>query len=412
MADPPTQAAILVGGRGTRLGALTAATPKPLLPVGDRPFLDWLLHEVARHGIPRITLLAGFEAGQFAQYDGMRLKGGTVVEVLAEPEPLGTGGALRLFRDRLAPRFLLLNGDTLFDVNLLGLAQHHAPGALGTLALRPEVAGGRYDTIELGPDGRIRGFVRRQAGAATGRPINGGIYLLDRAILDHIPEGPVSLENDVFPGLAAQGLLCGARCDGGFIDIGVPEDFAAAQTRVPAMVRRPAAFLDRDGVLIEDTGYPHRPEAARWIPGAAAAVRALNDAGFFVFVITNQAGVARGLYPEAQVAEMHRWMAGEFARHGAHVDAFEYCPYHPEAPLPEYRRDSPRRKPKPGMIEDLAASWPVNRAGSFVVGDKDTDCQAAAAAGLPGHLFPGGDLLDFLQRHGRIQAGAAGRMTD
>ena len=94
------------------------------------------------------------------------------------------------------------------------------------------------------------------------------------------------------------------------------------------MAQRPAVFLDRDGALIEDTGWPHKPEDARWTEGADAAVKLLNDAGYYLFVVTHQAGVAKGFYPEAQVGAMHRWMAEEFARNGAH---FEYCPCHPKA---------------------------------------------------------------------------------
>jgi len=159
---------------------------------------------------------------------------------------------------------------------------------------------------------------------------------------------------------------------------------------------RPAAFLDRDGVLIEDTGYPHEPAAVRWVAGASEAVSRLNREGFFVFVVTNQSGVARGLYPEAQVGALHRWMAARLAEAGARVDAFEHCPHHPDAPLPAFRRDCRRRKPAPGMIEDLLRDWPVERAGSFLVGDKPSDLAAASAAGLPGHLFPGGNLAAFL----------------
>ncbi len=390
--EPVRQAAILVGGRGTRLGALTESLPKPMVPVDGRPFLDWLIEEVARHGIPRITLLAGYLGDQIAaRYDGAVLRGARI-EVLREPEPLGTAGALRLFADRLDPRFLLLNGDTRFDVNLLDLPLHLGDG-LGVLALRRTVPGARFGIVEL--DGsRITGFTPRPEGREG--PINGGIYLLDRRIIAEIGEGMVSLEADVFPRLAARGALRGVLYDGAFLDIGIPGDYEAAQAAIPAMARRPAAFLDRDGVLIEDTGWPHRPEEARWTPGAAAAVKRLNDAGFFVFVVTNQAGVARGFYPESQVGVMHRWIAEEFAAAGAHVDEFAYCPNHPEAVVEAYRLDCRRRKPKPGMILDLMATWPVVREGSFLIGDRETDLAAAAAAGIPGHLFPGGDLSVFL----------------
>ena len=393
MAEPPRQAAILVGGRGTRLGSLTDAIPKPMVEVAGRPFLDWLVEEVARFGIPRLTLLAGYLGHSIAErYDGQRVRDSRI-EVLIEPEPLGTAGGLRLFADRLEERFLLLNGDTRFDVNLLDLPRH-AGEAIATLALRRTAPGARYGTVEVEAGGRITGFAARAPDRRG--PINGGIYLLRRAILDQIGPGAVSMEAEIFPRLAAAGSLRGALYDGAFLDIGIPEDLAAAQTVIPAMARRPAVFLDRDGVLIEDTGWPHRPEEVRWIPGAAAAVKRLNDAGYFVFVVTTQAGVAKGFFPESQVGVMHRWMAGELARDGAHVDAFEYSPNHPEAKIAAYRLDCPRRKPRPGMITDLCASWPVDTARSFLVGDKDSDIDAARAAGLPGHLFPGGDLDRFV----------------
>jgi D-glycero-D-manno-heptose 1,7-bisphosphate phosphatase len=159
---------------------------------------------------------------------------------------------------------------------------------------------------------------------------------------------------------------------------------------------KPAAFLDRDGVLNHDDGYIGTRERIRWMPGAAAAIRALNDAGYFVFVISNQSGVARGLFSEDDVRALHDWMRGELLRDGSRIDDVRFCPHHPQGSVAGYIDDCNWRKPKPGMLRDLMAHWPVRRDGSFVIGDKPSDIAAAEAAGLPGFLFAGGNVSAFV----------------
>ena len=157
--------------------------------------------------------------------------------------------------------------------------------------------------------------------------------------------------------------------------------------RAAAAKRQPAAFLDRDGVLNVDHGYAHRIEQLEWVEGAIEAVRLLNRAAYLVLVVTNQSGIARGLYDQASVESFHAHMQQALAAHGAHIDAFYYCPHHPEGTIKSLAVRCSCRKPGTGLLEQAASQWPIELGASFLIGDKDDDMAAAATFNIRGIKF-------------------------
>jgi D-glycero-D-manno-heptose 1,7-bisphosphate phosphatase len=371
---------------------------------GDRPFLAWLLRELCRFGFEEVLLLTGYR-GDIVEAALPTLNAALprrlALRCLREEQPAGTGGALFHARGDLDDRFLLCNGDSWVDFNLSRLLANAARGpddAIGHMALRRVADTSRYGVVQL-VGSRVSAFRERPPAiaSASAEPglINAGLYVFDRRVLDDVT--PVcSLERDVMPALAARGVLHATLADGYFIDIGIPQDLARAQQELPARLRRRALFLDRDGVINIDHGWVGTRERFSFMPGALAAIRAASDAGWHVFIVTNQSGIARGHYDEQAFAALTDWMTDQIRAAGGTIDDVRYCPTHPQAPLPAYRRESDWRKPAPGMLLDLMAHWELDADRCLLIGDQPTDIAAAAAAGVVGHLFPGGDLAAFV----------------
>lgn len=165
---------------------------------------------------------------------------------------------------------------------------------------------------------------------------------------------------------------------------------------------RRALFLDRDGVVNIDTGHPHRREDITFIEGIFDVCRLAKMKNYLLIVITNQAGIGRGMYGEEDFHALMQWMGERFAREGCAWDAYYFCPHHPEHGIGAYKTVCDCRKPKPGMLTRAAEEWAIDLGGSLLVGDRETDRDAAASAGI-GHFFmaegekPLSRTLEFLQ---------------
>ena len=380
-----TQAVFLLGGEVAGPCGAQRRTSEVLRKVGGVPFIRRLLDEVARFGISDMVLLARGEAGALEPFLADNFDRPYRIRAVVVPEQAGDGASLRCADDRLDRRFFLFSGHSFFDINLLDLALA-AKSFPVTLALERLADTGRRGSF-TNVGGRIMRFRPPTECSGPGL-VDAGIRVIERSILAEIDHLGTSLERNIFPTLIASGRMAGKAYRSRSWDVDAPGDLASH-------LRRPALFLDRDGVINVDIGYPHRPDQILWVEGALDAIRLANDRGYLVNVITNQAGIARGYYSEETVQSLHAWMQQRFVEAGAHVDRFFYCPHHPQASVAAYRAVCECRKPAPGMLL-LALAGDVRREASLLVGDKASDIEAARRAGITGFLFHGGDLREFV----------------
>jgi mannose-1-phosphate guanylyltransferase len=224
-------AVVLVGGEGTRLRPLTFTTPKPMLPIANRPFLEHQIAHLRAHGVHRVVLACGYRP------DAIRAHFGAKLDYVVEPEPLGTGGAIAHAARALSETFVVANGDVLTDLDLSALVRFHRDReARMTLALHPVEDPSRYGVVVTAADGAVTAFVEKPApGTAPAVTINAGTYVVEPGVLDLIPDGrAVSVEYEVFPVMVGAGLYAHSS-DGYWRDIGTPESYLAANLeRMPA----------------------------------------------------------------------------------------------------------------------------------------------------------------------------------
>jgi mannose-1-phosphate guanylyltransferase len=261
-------AVILVGGEGTRLRPLTRRTPKPMLPLVDRPLLAYTFEHLRRHGVGRAVLSCGYLPTPIEEHFGSRY-GDLALEYRVEPSPLGTAGGIRFGAQGIESTFVALNGDVLHGADLRAMiASHRERGAAGTVLLVPVEDPSRYGLVRCDDDGRIAAFVEKpRPEEIDTNLVNAGLYVLEPEVLDLVPPGrPVSIERDVFPRLVDAGSLYGFRLDGYWRDVGTPESYLHAHRDVLErnFVTDLGDDLGRDYTLVRPGASVH--SGARLIP--------------------------------------------------------------------------------------------------------------------------------------------------
>lgn len=393
------QAVILCGGFGTRLGLLTQKTPKPLLSFSKKPFLDYILKNLSRFGIKKILLLCHFQKDQFIKKYHNKRKFNLSIRCVVEKTPLGTFGSLKKSYKYLQPYFLLLNGDTFFDINLRDFINRFNSGSfIGALAVAKKREN-RFSKLSINNDYISKFNIKNNISSF----INSGTYIFSKKICEIKSKKFSSLENDILPGLIIKKKIQGIKyidIHNKFIDIGIPKDYIKVEKFLTNTFNKPSIFLDRDGVINEDLNYVHKIKNFKWKKNVKKAIKFMNDHNFYVFVVTNQSGVGRGYYNEKDVINLHNWINHELRLEGAQIDEFFYATYHKTSNFNYTSYEKNLRKPNIGMINLAKKNWSTNNKKSLVIGDQISDIKMAKKANLKSILVKkDDDLLKLIKKY-------------
>jgi histidinol-phosphate phosphatase family protein len=374
----PRQAVILAGGLGTRLGDITRTLPKPMVPFGGTPFLGYLLRMLAEQGFERVVLLLGYKAETIVDYCGDGSRFGLRIDYSIGAVEDDTGRRVKRAEAMLDSVFLLLYCDNYWPLPFARMWQSFAdkPQAAAQVTVYRNRDGFTRDNLIVGANGFVEIYDKRRA-APDLSGVDIGFILMRREVLSLLPaDDNCSFEAVVYPQLVARAELAAFETDHRYYSVSTPERLPDTER---FLLRRPCVIVDRDGVLNVKAPrgeYVVSPRDWRWLPGAREGLKTLRDAGAEVIVITNQAGIARGVMSEGDLTAIHARMR-EDARTagGAILDVF-HCPHH-------WDDGCDCRKPKPGMLLAAQRTHALDLSRTPFVGDDPRDGEAAAAVDEP-----------------------------
>ena len=371
---------ILAGGMGTRLKTVVNNVPKPMADIDGMPFLELLIYNLINHGADEFFLCVSYMKEKIIQYFGNQYRGCKISYSL-ESEPLGTGGAIkRVFENYEIEDAIIVNGDTFVKMNY-NLFYNQNKSFNLAIALRKEKDVSRYGSVKV-TDKYIYRFSEKNSNT-TGY-INAGVYFVNNRLLQFFPQKKVfSFEKEFLETYVTYQSTPYYLVDDYFIDIGIPESYylACKELKYVIGLRNKALFLDRDGVINFDKNHMYKIEDCEFIPGIFDFCLAAKHRGYKIIVVTNQAGIAKGLYSEEDYFKLREYIHNIFKKNGCSIDGEYYCPYHPEG-IGKYKINSYDRKPNPGMLFKAMNDFNIDMNESLLIGDNITDIEAAKKAGV------------------------------
>ena len=400
---------IMAGGKGTRISSVASDIPKPMIKIEGKPVLEREIKCLHDQGFTDLIITVSRLADHIINYFGDGSGFGVNIEYFVEESPLGNAGALLKLRDRLTEDFLLLNADSVFDIDFNRYVDYHrAKGGLATLFTHPNSHPYDSGVIVANSDFCVEQWLTKE----DMRPqwyrnrVNAGLHVINPKVLDMCKikvddvgkeiDGKrlkVDLDRQILKPLCGTGKMFCYDSPEYVKDMGTPDRYKAVCTdyregRVQAknlQQKQRAIFLDRDGTINKYVGFLRNIDDFELLPGVTEAIKAINASGYLAIVVTNQPVIARGEVTVPELQEIHNKMETLLGSEGAYLDAIYYCPHHPhkgyDGEVPELKIECECRKPKPGMLLKAAEDFNIDLSQSWMVGDGENDIKAGAAAG-------------------------------
>ena len=401
---------IMAGGKGTRISSVVSDIPKPMIKIGGEPVLEREIESLREQGFVDLIITVSHLAECIISYFGDGSKFGVNIEYFVENVPLGNAGALFKLRKKLDSDFLLLNADSIFDIDFKRFVDFHkSHDGLATIFTHPNSHPYDSGLLIANDNSTVEQWLTKD----DARPefyknrVNAGLHVLSPDIFDMVnidadiigTEGPdgkiikVDLDRQVLKSLCGSGKMFCYDSPEYVKDMGTPDRYEAVcvdyqEGRVQAKNlknKQKAIFLDRDGTINKYVGFLRNIDDFELLPGVAEAVKRINTSGYLAIVVTNQPVIARGEVTWSELEYIHNKMETLLGLEGAYLDAIYCCPHHPhkgyEGEVPELKIDCDCRKPKPGMLLKAAEDFNIDLSQSWMVGDGGNDIKAGKMAG-------------------------------
>ena len=394
---------IMAGGKGTRIASIASDIPKPMIKIGDKPILEHEIECLKKQGLTDIIITVSHLGNIIMEYfgDGSKISPatgkefGVNIEYFVEETPLGNAGALFKIKNKLKSDFLLLNADSLFNVDFNRFIKFHKENkALVTLFTHPNSH--PYDSGLIITD--ENNIVLEWLNKEDERPVwynnrvNAGLHIISPQILEkNIDKEKIDLDRDLLKPLAGTGKMYAYNSPEYVKAMGTPEryysvcnDLLSGKVFNKNLInKQKAIFLDRDGTVNEYVGFLRNIDEFKLIENTAEAIKKINSSELAI-IVTNQPVIARGEVTYEELNQIHKKMETLLGQEGAYLDGIYYCPHHPkcgfEGEIKELKIECECRKPKPGMLLDAAKDFNIDLEKSWIIGDSENDILAGKNA--------------------------------